>query len=95
MVYFTKPLEDIKGGDRNGSADDAGDDTVSASTLAMVNDFLCRVARQNGGKTGSLSLDNDKITPEVKEKQRLRGFKKMQTPESDLDSLEKSFIVPC
>ncbi|KAI0423564.1 hypothetical protein F5Y09DRAFT_327028 [Xylaria sp. FL1042] len=60
--------KDIKGSNRNGSADNAGDDTVS--TLAMANAFFypenqdklrSRVARQNGGEMGSLSLDDNKI----------------------------------
>ncbi|KAJ2979961.1 hypothetical protein NUW58_g7071 [Xylaria curta] len=103
--YYWK---DIKGSNRNGSADNAGDDTVS--TLAMANAFFysenrdklrSRVARQNGGKTGSFSLD-DKIalsqamsTDEIKEKQRLREFKKTQSLESDIDSLGENFIGLC
>ncbi|KAI1118037.1 hypothetical protein F5Y14DRAFT_464130 [Nemania sp. NC0429] len=105
LQTFGYHWKDIKGSNRNGSADNAGDDTVS--TLAIANVFFypenqdklrSRVARQKGGKTGSLSLDDNKIvlsqamgTAEIKEKQRLREFKKTQSPESDFDSLEGGF----
>ncbi|KAI1739455.1 hypothetical protein F4680DRAFT_448830 [Xylaria scruposa] len=109
LQAFGYHWKDIKGSNRNGSADNAGDDTVS--TLAMANAFFCpenqdklrsRVARHNGGRTGSLSLDDGKMalsramgTAEAEEKQRLRELKKTQSPQSDFDSLGETFIEPC
>ncbi|KAI1751763.1 hypothetical protein F4782DRAFT_177292 [Xylaria castorea] len=109
LQTFGYHWKDIKGSNQYGSADNAGDDTVS--TLAMANAFFypenqdklrSRVARQNGGKTGSLSLDDNKIalsqamsTAEITEKKRLREFKKTQSLESDFDSLGETFIGPC
>ncbi|KAI0120031.1 hypothetical protein GGR51DRAFT_6204 [Nemania sp. FL0031] len=104
--YFWK---DIKGSNGNGSADNAGDDTVS--TLAIANAFFkpenqdklrSRVARQNRKKAGSLFLDENKTalsqaisTSEMKEKRRLRESKKAQRPDSDFESLGETFIGPC
>ncbi|KAI1352014.1 hypothetical protein F5Y01DRAFT_314262 [Xylaria sp. FL0043] len=102
LQTFGYHWKDIKGSNRNGSADNAGDDTVS--TLAIVNALFhpenqdklrSRVARQNGRKASPFTFDDGKITAEMKEKQRFREFKKMESPESDFDSLGEIFTGPC
>lgn len=103
--YYWK---DIKGSNRNGSADNAGDDTVSILAIAYAfldpenqDKLRSRVAQQNRKKAGALAFDENKTallqamsTSKIKEKQRLRESKKAQSLESDFDSLGETFIEP-
>ncbi|KAI1180282.1 hypothetical protein F4777DRAFT_307728 [Nemania sp. FL0916] len=101
--YYWK---DIKGSNKNGSADNAGDDTVSI--LAIANAFFdpgnrdrlrSRVAQQTRKKANSLDENKTALlqamsTSEIKEKQRLRESKKARGSESDFASLGETFIGP-
>ncbi|KAI1369901.1 hypothetical protein F5Y08DRAFT_334252 [Xylaria arbuscula] len=107
LQTFGYHWKDITGSGRKGSADNAGDDTVSI--LAMANAFLYtenqdklrnQIARRKREKAVSLSLHKISLlqaisTTEVKEKQRLREFKKTQSLASDVDGLGETFIEAC